>query len=75
MSAIFVPNASWDKYPIPGEKVYRLQDMCLMDINYPREGADGRKNLYNCKKPSIQKTPNGLVFCPNCGINAFFLNH
>jgi len=29
-AAIFVPNAFWHKFPIPGEKVYIKEDMVLL---------------------------------------------
>lgn len=32
------------------------------------------KNLYYREQPKMRESPNGLVFDPNCGINAFFLN-
>jgi hypothetical protein len=40
--------------------------MWLMDVNYSREGAGNRKNLYNRKKPNMQKTQKGkaLFFPP-----------
>ena len=54
-----------------GEKACIRKGMCLIDVKYSPEGGVKRKNLYNRKKHSIQKISNGLVFNPNCGINAF----
>ena len=54
--------------------MFKKKDTCLMDVNYSPESVVERKNLYNREEPCVQKTPNGLVFDPDYGINAFFLN-